>query len=90
MAGTNLTVFSSPVFPQLFDFEIRRVGEIVRANYEQAFLTTCCHEEPIGMWSDHTSEKCNRDAVVHDLESGQEFCSKHFTRLQLRRELEAL
>jgi hypothetical protein len=89
MAVPHLTSIHSSEFPQVLDGAINRLIDRVE-EIRKPQLSTCCHEEPIGMWSDHTSEKCNRDAVVHDLESGQEFCSRHFTRLQLRRELEAL
>ena len=77
MAAQNLTALSSPVFPQLFDFEIQRVARILRETREQIFLRRCD-------WQDEFCD-CKEQGTVHDLKSEQEFCSRHFRLVEYRR-----
>lgn len=85
MAAHNLSVLSTPEFPQTFEdavhYEIRRVAGIVRANYEQPYL--CRYDWP-GEWCDREDK-----ATVHDLKSEQEFCAWHFRVVEARRNRES-
>lgn len=83
MAGTNLTVLSSPQFPQHFEdaieFEIRRVQRVLQHTREQIHLRRCD-------WQDGFCD-CQEQGTVHDLITDQEFCGRHFRLVEYRRGL---
>jgi hypothetical protein len=78
VAVPHLTVLSSPEFPQLFDYEVRRVARIMQQTYEQIFLRRCD-------WQDEYCD-CKEQGTVHDLKSEQEFCARHFRLVEYRRD----
>jgi len=67
MAANNLTVISRPDFPQVFTKSLDQLVDRILAKPK---LGSCCHET--------NGEPCSKAAIVHALESDQEFCAKHF------------
>jgi hypothetical protein len=75
MASQTLPSLERQSFPQVLnsaiELEIRRVPT-ARTNFVHCY------------WSDEFCH-CREMAVVHDLKSEQEFCSRHFRMVEVRR-----
>jgi len=69
MAAPTLSVLAHPEFPQVFPAAIDQLVTRV--------LTTC-------FWSDEHCD-CHERATVHDLKSEQEFCLRHFRKVEALR-----
>jgi hypothetical protein len=79
VAQTNLPVLSYPGFPQVLDSVIGQEIERVERVLAQHQLSPCSHESPeSSRGACDGGEPCSDTATVHDLETEQEFCLKHF------------
>lgn len=92
MAHPTLPVLSLPGFPQVFsrviDQQIKSVDRTLLGRRQ--LLTTCDYNTPESSWGACDGYPCGSMATVHHLESGQEFCPKHFRAVSLEEALAEL
>jgi hypothetical protein len=90
VAAQNLSVFSSPDFPQVLRSAIDRAVTRVLGVADRAQLSCCSYESPESIYGACDSLPCCDLATVHHLQSERDFCAKHFRQVSLFLALEEL
>lgn len=77
MAAHDLTFLSAPNFHSILDGALSSLVPLVEQAETRANLTTC-------YWSDEHCD-CREIGTIHDLQSGNDFCARHFRMLEVSR-----
>ena len=78
MAQHTLPVLSHPFFTGVFEASLHQQIRLVSAVIAPAVLTRCDYTTPESSWGACDGYDCNCSATVFDLESGMEYCRRHF------------